>query len=121
MNTKEKTDNELIAEFMGLIPERWRLTRFHKFKIYWCHEPNGYGVTEEMLGYDSKIEFLLPVARKIIDIPLNELVNANQAMAQSRVASFNLRTKYSDLYKAVVEFIKWYRSQPEGNTVNMKQ
>jgi hypothetical protein len=113
MNTTEK--NKLIAEFMGLV----YLPHLNQY-----HNSEGYNVGE--LQYNSEWNWLMPVVKKIEEIALEEVEGSY------KVHRFNVKIesfyciitdgkdehrelivaddgdKKSNVYYAVVEFIKWY-------------
>jgi len=102
-----KTDNELIAEFMG----------------FECYESNGYRnyIFEEDnhrthvdLWYDKDWNWLMPVVEKIEYIPISDDVNVRwDVCIYMKTCTIGMKgtvgtTKLEATYKAVVEFIKWY-------------
>jgi len=126
-----KTDNELIAEFMGL-------------RVYKISSGNCYGVLangkpakhptkrhESHLRYSSSWDWLMPVVEKIESIGYAtkiryeaftqgeemgyhdiEIFTLNENNGYLRVACCTERIpKIQAVYKAVVEFIKWYNTQ----------
>lgn len=121
----DKTDNELIAEFMGMVKEQWRLTRFHKKQWYWCYEKGGYGLAPHMLKYDTSWDWLMPVVERIESIATEyghwemELIWEDGAHMQMCRIYEGGRQIFNDhisrspskklaVYGAVVEFIKWH-------------
>lgn len=114
-----KTDNELIAEFMGLVPtityaatgdlcgyylnprthQRWEDARKPPpFDLYW--------------------DWLMPVVEKIEKIPgtvvgidFSGCTIQADGIGDIGIDTFGGLSKLECTYKAVVEFIKWYNSQ----------
>ena len=82
-----KTDNELIAEFMGM-------GIFH-------YNPN-------QLGYDTSWDWLIPVVEKIHNVVPSEVSEVNnEGLA---IFEIGLLTPIGEVHEAVVQFIKWYNS-----------
>lgn len=136
-----KTDNELIAEFMGfgLLDE----TPVSKTKIFKLTDKNGdpihpyYGpMRGEQMRFGSSWDWLMPVVEAIEEIeephPSNnpergtiwpyqvEILSRatvqiidNQTNESIVTVSRDGIAKIEAVYKAVVEFIKWYNEQPK--------
>lgn len=120
-----KTDNELIAEFMGGVfgrpheddAEGWR------FKP----QPTSYyrdNAVHVKLNYDSDWNWLMPVVEKIEKL-YRDAFPSNEEFVRRILAKENpldgpymdvvglpLSTPISEVHKAVVNFIKWY-NQPK--------
>lgn len=92
-----KTDNELIADFMGLKISKGVLG---DSRIY-------YEVSDSVIStisdfkYHSSWDWLMPVVQKI-----NQLKPKNDFF----YGQFVLKANIEKVYKSVVEFIKWYNS-----------
>jgi len=121
MTKTMKTDNELIAEFMGLVPEYWRLTPLHKRRLYWCIGKGGFGMTASELKYNTSWDWLMPVVEKINNTKHPTLNERIDVIIYRRTCHINdiqqiiIETTGKDMlectYKAVVSFIKWYNQQ----------
>jgi hypothetical protein len=125
-----KSDNELIAEFMG-----WEHCNspscIENNNLCWskdCH--SGY-VSKDKLKFETSWDWLMPVVEKIeqtrVEIDKNGLgyefmtfIQANECLIESHTRptgrefiSFrnSSLTKIESTYRAVVEFIKWYNTQ----------
>lgn len=106
-----KTDNELIAEFMGLE---------HKggdVKIKQSAWPKMFWTTAR---YDTSWDWLMPVVQKIeslmphINIPadLEALKNGTHGSEPHiEVLSLSIASKISEVYAAVITFIRWFNQQ----------
>lgn len=100
-----KTDNELIAEFMG-----WKKVKNQNIYIL----PNGDNIVDPK--FTTSWDWLMPVVKnidilippfKMSDVLKNGLHN-EEYMA---VTALPLATPISEVHKAIVEFIKWYNQQ----------
>jgi hypothetical protein len=109
---KEKTDNELIAEFRGMTSS---------FDTYYCPEQKcHFEITD--LKYDTSWDWLMPVVEKIESLGYYNN-NFKNTRDQKYYCSFHDKdcetvahtspdyTKIDSFYKAVVEFIKLYNQQ----------
>lgn len=120
-----KTDNELIAEFMG-----WQ-RRPALFDIYW-KEGEHHDKKSNQFFYNNSWDQLMPVVENISEphIKDNKIIRSGANVTIMYKAcnihydpdeDFEDReeheiqkqgeTKIEAVYKAVVEFIKWYNSQ----------
>lgn len=93
----EKTDNELIAEF---IPEFMEEQNWHK--LHWKDAP-----------FAKSWDWLMPVVEKILSIDHSEFNYNVSGMVQFRterekVTSLKITVPRKMLYDSVVAFIKWY-------------
>jgi len=109
-----KTNNELIAEFMGLpltkeVPE---FTEGRKIKT----------VPFQNWKYHSSWDWLMPVVEKIaklesenIDMFNKPIGDANKeaSMQYFNVTGLFITTSIDKVYKTVIEFIKWYNQLKE--------
>jgi hypothetical protein len=91
-----KTDNELIAEFMGSRVKLWdgvpRIkTAKHGLQSVWSE-----------LQYDKSWDWLMPVVEKI-----DGIYDYDRSM-YNRVVELPVSTPINEVYKAVVQFITWY-------------
>jgi hypothetical protein len=106
-----KSDNEIIAKFMGSKPYN-----DGRYGIMWPDPTNennvGFG-----LQYNTKWDWLMPVVEKIaslmpsIKIPedLEALKNGTHGSEPYvDVISLSISSPISEIYEAVVKFIKWH-------------
>lgn len=101
-----KTDNELIAEFMGW--ERYSQNSFKCPNIYPIENSTSYGwttFTADQFQFTDSWDWLMPVVEKVSEYRMAYPV---QAM---RVCNLKIVTGKQHLYIAVIEFIKWYNDQ----------
>ena len=133
-----KTDNELIAEFMG-----WRFVPIIEDPdngtieyAYWTGPSlwmKGATANYEVLQFDRNWDWLMPVVEKIAKIETNDIIRNGEdsyfdsyfprtfGMINSETKEFMVRINRNPLHqatslieathKAVVEFIKWYANQ----------
>lgn len=101
-----KTDNELIAEFMGATPCIVRVKSIGDERGYECDD---FKLPTDELRYHTSWNWLMPVVEKILEIVDEETREINS----EGLAIFELAigTPISEVYKAAVEFIKFYNSQ----------
>jgi hypothetical protein len=93
-----KTDNELIAEFMGV--------DFNTELYSWrpgCYEP----LQVKHLQYHNSWNWLMPVVEKITEYRLA------YPEETSKVCDAKIVIGIQYLYPLVVTFIKWYNLQPK--------
>lgn len=129
MNTEiELLDDEIIAQFMGL--KRHEPDKSYWKAQYYRPDPKDARKKGDFVGYYDHLEYstswneLMPCVEKIEmmysaiadERPTTELEDE----AYSKILCLPMTAGKEIAYKSVVEFVKWYRSQPEGNTVNMK-
>lgn len=118
-----KTDNELIAEFMGWTRkepnERYNLPRWYKKSDSDLREHRFMGYSEQ-LKFHSSWDWLMPVVGKIgdLDKPRREnyetfelwetatfeFEDAVDGVTELKIGNINIEF----LHESVVEFIKWY-------------
>lgn len=109
-----KTDNELIAEFMGF-PAEYQDLKF----------TGGYETKKRKVKYDTSWDWLMPVVEKITNIYCKDIEN-NWTHEEGRKFNSVLDIKLSVastpdsdyenegidfVHYKVVEFIKWYNEQ----------
>lgn len=101
----EKTDNELIAEFMG-----WRQLGNPPTNSW--GSPVGLYPSMILFSrefyYDSNWNLLMPVVAKIFE--MKPVVLKRDKSAQIKIALIKDNLSITNVYKEVVEFIKWYNS-----------
>lgn len=92
-----KTDNELIAEFMGY--------SFCKTEhdTFWNTEdrnasPEDWQFHSDHLRYNDSWDWLMPVVEKIVRLDEHHM----------DVGSLPIGTPINEVYESVVKFIKWY-------------
>jgi hypothetical protein len=90
------SDNEMIAEFMGL--------QFSKGEYYRPLYNSGDWISENELQYHDSWDWLMPVANEIIKS--RDEQNADWDLTDLKYALCTTNIEY--VYKAVVEFIKQY-------------
>ena len=116
---EEKTDNELIAEFMGAKPDTvhtpigeyvWFDKAFLNFHLF----------NKKNLQYNSSWDWLMPVVDKIESSGIRTQIH--RSMLDHTCVFYNGSydsgpiggmTKIECVYKSVVDFVKWYNQQPK--------
>jgi hypothetical protein len=92
-----KSDNELIAEFMGAKPTRGdRLT-----------------YSKDFLKYHTSWDWLMPVVDKIWQVAIDDNSKTHVAGKAIKIIDeqVSIFSSIDEVYKAVVEFIKWHNTQ----------
>ena len=119
-----KTDKELIAEFMGLIPNPHRKGDYTKPEDYLETNSGKFGHWETPC-YDTSWDWLMPVVEKIEQFQFDDgeydegdepdtafLRRFKGGMVRiNRFPIHHYETKIEACHAAVVEFIKWYNDQ----------
>lgn len=101
---EEKTDNELIAEFMGEVLDE---------------EDHAHNFTLDQLPYRTNWNWLMPVVEKIGEVDGYSCINIDSSEVYTHRKNDTMLTftnrecgsKILSVYKSVIEFIKWYNSQ----------
>ena len=124
-----KTENELIAEFMGFKPYKEAWGGSGSFAR--TYNINGDILYGNEMKYNSSWDWLMPVVEKIkkehyfrFDIDSPGSVTKQQHTSVSifqnwvgggctEVCEIEGEDMKSTIYKAVVEFIHWYNQQPK--------
>lgn len=132
-----KTDNELIAEFMGLIRyepnSRYNLPQWYQPDSSDGRKKGKFMGYPEQLKYDTKWDWIMPVVEKIARIETKDVIHNGEdsyfdsffprtfGMINSETKHFMVRINRNPLhqsqslmeatYSAVVDFIKWYNQQ----------
>lgn len=113
-----KTDNELIAEFMGFTYAETPQDRFWNgpdkpfATIYdWQYHTN------HLENFQTSWDWLMPVVEKIANLYVDSNHDRYWVKAVNDLRMPILSTTLGFVYKAVVEFIKWYNSQHENKKV----
>lgn len=113
---EKKSDNELIAEFMGA---RLDATIGNGRWIY-AKQPTSYYREDVELRYDSDWNWLMLVVQKVrelsIAVEISYSLGTVCKICYKNGKSFEWLSiedndGFSAVYKAVVEFIKWFNSQ----------
>lgn len=129
----DKTDNELINEFMDIKEVTQYFDSYGiKKPIYWAqnsifrtrtHDAPGLSIKEFIneSKYQTSWDWLMPVVEKIDSLddgkyivtidPMITIISENGESVVNECQAFDGRIK--NTYGAVVEFIKWYSSQPK--------
>lgn len=100
------TDNELIAEFMGAVKSQdygvcgWM--------GYWINQGDPSATDVREMRYHQSWDWLMPVVEKINTLRHFGNIDATDRKRMYGVSIFDTQTT---VYKAVVEFIKWYNTQ----------
>lgn len=106
-----KTDNELIAEFMGI---RFDASgQCPEIKYSW--RPGVYDpLRVEHLQYNNNWSWLMPVVEKIesLGYEVDVYKHACEINVEDMIR-WEAESKIEACYKSVVEFIKWYNRQKE--------
>jgi hypothetical protein len=104
MEEEVKKDNEIIAEFMGEV-----LTE----------EDHAHNFTLDQLPYRTNWNWLIPVVEKIESLggrtailfsPNRHNICTISERDHTMLAQKESQTKIEAVYKAVVEFIRWYNT-----------
>lgn len=102
------TDNELIAEFMGL-----SIVKEHG-KKYWSY--NELFLQSETLDFDRSWDWLMPVIHKIYalyeDFDIKSIKDENLFLD---VLDNPVKYPIYDTYHKVVTFIKWHNEQTKNH------
>lgn len=98
-------DNELIAIFMGFVE--------HPNKaMYWKPEDNRFSnwlYKDSLSNFETSWDWLMPVLERIwMKVPIDVREINNEGLAIFEIGLFS---DIQTVYKAVVEFIKWYNKQ----------
>lgn len=116
-----KTDNELIAEFMGKQITAVTANFGERVKVLVLPDKP---LSERRTGksieakYDTSWDWLMPVVEKISKLDLGPIENENasqkeieEATKQAEVCMLCIDTPIDFVHQAVVEFIKWYNNE----------
>jgi hypothetical protein len=118
-------DNKLIVEFMGCRilsypPSKW--TSITRHSELWCrgdalspfyHYTGRSSVAQirlKSLKYHESWDWLMTVVDKIDSLGFPVMIYHDQCVIKS-ICTVHLSKRINSVYKAVVEFIKWYNSQ----------
>lgn len=104
-----KTDNELIAEFMGLQPNPHDGGRTWGDEVI---ELNGHLYSPEWttLKYHESWDWLMPVVEKIYEKYLQDTNQVGKYEHYRKVIDLAVIANIGAVYNRVVEFIKWYNN-----------
>jgi hypothetical protein len=112
METKEILEgNKMIAEFMSL--------EFigGKFASFDPEKQTFGGSTIKDLKYNSSWDWIMPVLEKIESLNYRASITefcTNIGNEKLKISQWQGITKKENTYKAVIEFINWYNSQPKN-------
>lgn len=118
LDPTNKTDEVLIAEFMGRRIKNYPIQYSDRVGDYF-EEDDDFEIN---LTYDKYWDSLMPVVEKIstimphIEIPrdLEALKNGTHGSEEHvEVLSLSISSPIGDIYSAVIKFIKWYSQQPK--------
>lgn len=110
MKTEQLTDNEVIAEFMG-VPKL-----YENGKTLWDTSGSNkliYALPGHCLQYRTSWDWLMSVVEKIESYGYTVTIQKSHCgvkgvyLTQSSIGA----SKIESVHKAVVEFIKWYNQQ----------
>lgn len=97
-----KTDNELVAEFMGLA---------HQLHLWECPITGNY-IPEEELQYHCNWSWIMPVVEKVEKQGFTVTIEMELCIIEGNIADYYKQTydgsKIKAVYNAVLTFIKWY-------------
>ena len=102
--------NKLIAEFMGLISNKWdggKTYAIGKIKII---DGNKYAEDWTTPKYHSSWDWLMPVVEKINKSHFDNMRGVELIMTIHKYVS---NVNILDTHKYVVKFIKWYNQQKQ--------
>lgn len=127
MNAKEVLEgNKLIARFMGVEQMfDYKVSPPEPLPIYWI----GYQIHESELDYDSDWSRLMPVVEKVetlkhthdngITTMFDVVINREGVCIDGYSSrDFCFGNKKESIYRAVVDFIKWYNENKSPLTGN---
>lgn len=110
-----KTDNELIAEFMG-----FEFKNDHTNVKYWHY--NELNLVSTDLIFNESWDWLMPVVEKMYSLWLGVGEDGFQKSLNLRLHSFSrkcpIHSPITQVYLRVVEFIKWYNKNSSNSEVN---
>jgi hypothetical protein len=104
----EKTDNEIIAEFMGIgyDPE------YHNGDKYIGEAVDKDGDNDWYSPrYTTSWDWLMPVVEEIGGMWSPD--HSELSMQAQHICEMPLNSHIQQVYREVVEFIKWYQNQPK--------
>lgn len=109
VNTKYKTENSLIADFLN-----WTNLNDESFPEYVDFNGNFYSSKD--LLFNSDWNWLMEVVEKIESYGFTFEIKKNWARIRKKYENIVLRweedkTKIEATYNACIEFIKWYNQQ----------
>lgn len=125
----EKTDNEIIAEFMGYTIGRlsgWMSGTHETPYSYKKKDGNILNpVRIDKLKYQTSWDWLMPVVEKIRVWLLDAKSNTTNPMLDEMEMYENIAdglwwTNKDATHKAVIDFIKWYTTQPKQNRLALQ-
>jgi hypothetical protein len=111
-NKEEKTQDEIIAQQSAMIAEFNNESCIINDVPYFLHRLNkNDDPLEAWFGhYHESWDWLMPVVEKIDNIYSTTSLTHKQEVRFERILNLKITDKIETVYKAVVEFIKWYNS-----------
>jgi hypothetical protein len=108
-----KTDNELIAEFMGGRREESKIMQGGCFYFFDQWPERVFDLSDDNgLAYHKSWDWLMPVVEKINKIYEGSILEDREGQwSFEKILNTRVNCELELLHKAVVEFIKWYRTQ----------
>jgi hypothetical protein len=118
-----KTDNELIAEFMGFTFSHERGDKVYNVPIGEHLKYKAFKLSLVKMNYHTSWDWLIPVVEKIEELYSKAFPPGDKFIQMIMdkenpidhhymdVVAIPLSTPIEEAYKAIVEFIKWYNSQ----------
>ena len=103
-----KTDNELITEFMGWETSTGNSLANTPLLVYHNPEIVDRVFSASELRFHSSWDWLMPVVKKISRLYDQEPEHLDEYEAVIRIPIIETM---ENIYKAVVEFIKWYNTK----------
>lgn len=103
----DKTENEIIAEFMGFS----KCVTEHD--TFWKENGEEYTINSwdfHNLPFDTSWDWLMPVVEKI-EITIRDTKWIKGAWS---ITDLPITTKKEEVYKYAMDFIKWFNSQNNG-------
>jgi len=117
-----RTDNDLIADFMGLIPNEYSPGEYSKPEEYMETESGKFGWWETP-KYDTSWDWLMPVVEKIGKLYEANFPKGDEFMRRILahedpiekeyvdIISTSIYTPINEVFDEVVKFIKWYNTK----------
>lgn len=109
------TDNELIAEFMGMVQNPHDPTMFTEVQFYVYEDGQHFGLWRRS-AFSTSWDWLMPVVEKIRNLAMKLESKSHHADVEisemlDAIGVELCQTDIKSAHEKVVEFIKWYNSQ----------
>jgi hypothetical protein len=101
-----KTDNELIAEFMGLKVTDYPIQYSDRVEHHYYMDGDDREID---LDYDTSWDWLMPVVEKIKKCGYDD----RGFELLKTIDHYLVMVQIADVHMYVAEFIKWYNNQPK--------